>query len=615
MEGFINNHMKKTLKFLSFIVFIILTCFLLPSCTNLRNSVDTNMVINSDGSGDRVINVEINKLSNSFKDLNYIDDLIASNCPKELEFHKVDDTYKIIYTFDLKFKSIDDYKDKIKALVDNSYVDFSLPNNVFNNGIELKENFSSKDILDWIYNDFKLSDLFKENIWKNQSTNVCFNDCNYKAKENIDITKINYIPIDRIDVISNLNKNNEIERTVSFYIPNESLTKLGDKTNEYLKSLEVENCKESINYTSSGEIFSISFSAKNCEELAEFMNKILAVNICNASMNTESKYLFETEDVLSEYLDFSSFASNDNGDIFIDYEIEPRDRDIVLAKQNKNNNWENLNSCIEKNKLVLKQDMKNLDINLNLGAKNEVEDVLVKTQINPNYKLQRQIILKFSNSSMLHKAKDYYENLKLENTNVYIQDDQCMIIITGTADQVNVAQRQILGKNNNISINLEDKMDINNVLKFSDSIDMNDFLKSINYKFKVNYSVASNLKLQTLQQKNSDSVQSISKNINSNNLSIVIPENAVSNIEISSNVLNQTFAINLIIIIFILFSVIMLLLYFFIRKYVLVKRSEDIFISEDGFYMSEYICPNCKMPIIIGMSYCNNCGVKLKKLK
>lgn len=608
--------MKKNLKFFVSLVFLIFVCFSFCSCASFNSSAHTDMIINKDGSGDRIINIEINKVDLKLKNAAYIDELINLNCPQEFEFSKKDDLYKTIYSFDLKFKSIEEYKSKIKKLInDNPCVEFSMPDNIFTNGVELKENFDSKDLLDWCYSDSQLSDfLLKNNIWKNQSTTVHFKGDKYNSSKKLNITNINYMPIDRIDIISNLNSENEIQRTINFYIPSETVEKLGQDLNIYLKSLETENCSDNISYTQNGEVFSIKFSTNNYSDLSNIMNKILSSKACKAKIYEENTSLFETENVLDENLDFSAFASNSNGDIFINYELNSTNKTIVSAKKYQDNNWENLDYCLDQNILKLSQDMKNLKINVSMGEKDEISDIGIETKINDINKLQRVIKLKFSNDETLEKAKDYYENLKLENANVYKKDNECIIDLTGTTEQINVSQKKILGKDNNISIYKENRMNINNIIKFDDHIDIADFLNSIRYNSKVNYDLNSNLKIQTLLQKNDDSSKSTNTKINSYNINTIIEESGVTSIETTSYILNQTFTINLIIIIFIIFSVVILFICFFVRKYLYSKAPEDILAQKEKFYMSEYLCPNCKMPTIIGMNYCVNCGVRLKKL-
>ncbi len=611
---------KKSIKF--YILFVVvLSCLLFSACSFKQNSSNTTMNINPDGSGERIINLKINNINSLYHKQNFnalgIEEKIAKLCPRTLSFSCDENLNSITYTFSLKFSDINEYKNKINELVNSdAETNFKLANSAFAKGIKLVENYSSEDILAFLYSDSDLSNFLfnQKNLWENSDYKLSYNGNIYHTDNIFNINKIDYIPIDRIDIITYLYDNNSSKRTVNFYISQQSLSKLKQEVEEYFLRLCPEASILNSSDTETGKLFSIDFASYDTLQLQNNMNKVLDSTDCIATIKDEQLNIFESAASLHEVLDFSSFSSGFDGRTFVNYELMSYENDkITRAKMYKDTSYENLNEYINDGKFKLSQNVDKLSLTLSKGKEPCVTCVDINTYISSNNRIQRNIILQFVDEKSSEIATDYYKNISLENSYIYKKDCKCIIEITASAEQLNDVQNKIFGKNNFIDINNQNNSLLSDKTTFKDNIDLSDFILSIGFNSTINYNLSSYANLSEFSQKNNKSEQTSYSSNNIQKLNCIIPSSGVCSMEFS--VINKdTGSIMLAVIVCVIFAVILLLMILFYLRTKSAKNQTLHIKHKNSETLTGYICPNCAAPVFANMNYCVNCGIAIKKL-
>lgn len=135
-----------------FLLTMLLSLLLLSGCgVNLSSKIK----LNKDFSGTRTMSCTFSSrdfnayFKGSKEDLNK---LIKESCPDSLTYTSSSDGENDTYTFYLRFSSLDDYKKKVSDLLNFSPdITYEYGDSPFVNGLIYKENFTSKDLMTWLY--------------------------------------------------------------------------------------------------------------------------------------------------------------------------------------------------------------------------------------------------------------------------------------------------------------------------------------------------------------------------------------------------------------------------------------------------------------------------------
>lgn len=135
-----------------FLFGLLFSLLLLCGCgVNLTSTVK----LNKDFSGTRVMSCTFSSrdfhsyFKGSKEDLNK---LIKESCPDALTYTSSSSDGNDTYTFYLRFSSLDDYKKKVRDLLNFSpEITYEYGDSPFVSGLIYKENFTSKDLMTWLY--------------------------------------------------------------------------------------------------------------------------------------------------------------------------------------------------------------------------------------------------------------------------------------------------------------------------------------------------------------------------------------------------------------------------------------------------------------------------------
>ena len=137
-------------------------------------------------------------------------------------------TETITYTFYLRFSSLDDYKKKVRDLLNFSpEITYEYGDSPFVSGLIYKENFTSKDLMTWLYTalyEGKYIDKdSSSDLWDLKSTEISFLGTTYETKDKINIDEMAYVPLSSIHIDTKTKKSGKLARVIEFDLPQQTL--------------------------------------------------------------------------------------------------------------------------------------------------------------------------------------------------------------------------------------------------------------------------------------------------------------------------------------------------------------------------------------------------------
>lgn len=303
-----------------FLFGMLLSLLLLCGCgVNLSSKVK----LNKDFSGTRTMSCTFSSrdfntyFKGSKKDLNK---LIKDSCPDALTYTSSSDGGNETYTFYLRFSSLDDYQKKVSDLLNFSpKITYEYGDSPFVNGLIYKENFTSKDLMTWLYTalyEGKYIDKdSSSDLWDLKSTEISFLGKTYETADQINIDEMTYVPLSSITIDTQTTKAGKLTRTIKFHIPQKTMDQNSGKIRSYFAGNDItwEN-------TSNGKILCVSFDANNFSDLAQKTRAVLhSKNSFGTYTTTCSKdNLLKLKIDYKESLDLSNFLQK-KGSIPVTY--------------------------------------------------------------------------------------------------------------------------------------------------------------------------------------------------------------------------------------------------------------------------------------------------------
>lgn len=303
-----------------FLFGLLFSLLLLCGCgVNLTSTVK----LNKDFSGTRVMSCTFSSrdfhsyFKGSKEDLNK---LIKESCPDALTYTSSSSDGNDTYTFYLRFSSLDDYKKKVRDLLNFSpEITYEYGDSPFVSGLIYKENFTSKDLMTWLYTalyEGKYIDKdSSSDLWDLKSTKISFLGKTYETKDKINIDEMSYVPLSSITIDTQTKQTGKLTRTIKFHIPQKTMDQNSGKIRSYFAGNDItwEN-------TSDGKILCVSFDANNFSDLAQKTREVLhSKNSFGTYTATCSKNnLFKLKIKYKESLDLSNFLQK-KGSIPVTY--------------------------------------------------------------------------------------------------------------------------------------------------------------------------------------------------------------------------------------------------------------------------------------------------------
>lgn len=277
--------MKNKIKYLLAAMFCL---FLLTGC---GAQLDTVMTFDEGFSGSRVITAELAKSDiDSYVDggIPAIDEIIKKNLPDILAAEKSETDSSLVYTFTLKFDSIEDYAEKVKKLMKTTEEDeqpeivFEYSDSPFKKGLDFSESFGSKNLLTWLSDaveESKIADTDRSNYFSYNTNKVVFGEEEFDCYDDLSAKNSETFPAKSVTVDTVLLPSGNFDRTIEILFGNDTLEKIaenGDSTDTFFSAL-AGSCEFNRNeYADKNEVgYSFAVKDKTAEEIISFTNSML----------------------------------------------------------------------------------------------------------------------------------------------------------------------------------------------------------------------------------------------------------------------------------------------------------------------------------------------------
>lgn len=312
--------MKKWFSKIKLILAMTLMVGLLTAC-NAGSTVETKLTINNDLSGSRVMELVINESVFSEYFTGTIEQLNAAlteTCPAQLTWAYDDSTGSKIYRFTLNFSNPQDYKTKVDALIGEGSdveIEITQADSVWASGVLVNESFSSGQLLGWLQtmlvekgfvDSSNTSKIFQEG-----SCTVLYRGEEYSDSGSIYIDRIEYLDIDKIELLTDVNGYDSYNKTIVLTIPKSAMEKKGDEIKAWLAERVPEGANAEWKEDQNGKfIYTVSKKEMSATELETFLKTYFDTDNCSVEQIklTDNVSPFAFRNSLQEIIDFSSYV-------------------------------------------------------------------------------------------------------------------------------------------------------------------------------------------------------------------------------------------------------------------------------------------------------------------
>lgn len=321
------------------ICFAVLVMFVLAGCS-AGSTVDTSLVLEQDLSGVRRMTIVIDDgvfnqyFNGTVEDINA---LMSVTCPPELTWSYSDASGNKQYVIELAFSSLEDYKDKLTSILGyEPEVIISTPDSVWESGISVNENFEDTELLQWM-KDMLVDNGYVDssnagNIFSSGSMSISYKNTDYRNGygHTFNISEIDYVTLDDIHILTDINGWNDYNRKVVFRIPARSMEQKGDAIREYMDGIVPSGASGEWSDDDGETVFTVTASNLTAERLEAFDLTVFDSEKSSVFREDVSeKYsAFSFAEHFDETLDLTNFASGNN---WIRYTYQVKAADSYLA--------------------------------------------------------------------------------------------------------------------------------------------------------------------------------------------------------------------------------------------------------------------------------------------
>lgn len=325
----------KKIKYLFLVLAAFFSMVFLAGCEKSAQ-INTTLTFDKEMKGERTMHVELSKESFAENVTGSMEDLQAifkENCPEELtyEFSETESSY--VADIHLAFDSEDDYYEKVEEITEiEKPGSINTADSVFRSGIEVKEEFESKDLLGWLV-DALIEKQFvtAENesyIFDNSGCIVKYEGAEYTSSNSyIYVSQVTSAELDRIRIKTSLNLDGTWNREISFYVPKDSMAENGDEIKKFLEEGVAKGAEGSWEeYKENGEkgrVYTIKAANIPVETVEKLMQKAFHTKKSQVSDETESlegsTNLVCSSALLKETYDLSEFVSGSYSNLYVEY--------------------------------------------------------------------------------------------------------------------------------------------------------------------------------------------------------------------------------------------------------------------------------------------------------
>ena len=174
---------------------------------------------------------------------------VKLNCPSEMTFTDRSTPDRVIYDFEINFQSEEEYRTKVKAILDAGKVqgispllEHSVPESVFASGVKYKENFTSEDLLKWfenLLNDKRYLNATNAKYLYGEGQTGDFTIYGKKSTNttHAEVDSTDYLPLNGVDIYTTINNDGTYNRRIETKIPASSMSQKEEEIKEYMEGV------------------------------------------------------------------------------------------------------------------------------------------------------------------------------------------------------------------------------------------------------------------------------------------------------------------------------------------------------------------------------------------
>lgn len=295
--------------------------FLLTGCASA--TVDTQMTVNADMSGSRVITASMDE-----KDFDrYFDgttddlaSLVDKYCPEEMSYTIGSQDGQVSLVFIIAFTDAADYEEKIHAILgEDAKVTLNLPDSVWSSGIYIDESYTSADLLAWLSDAMVKEEILAEryatDLFTLGDSVLVVDGSSYTMKDGyMKLDDLNVLQLAQIDILTELVDWDTYYHAIRISVPADNMASQGAAIRSYIYQAaeHVGKVREEA-YNGKGITFICEVSKADAYTVAVLDRAIFQSEDCDFTVvsDAEDSSPFAIHETIEESLNLSNYYSGD----------------------------------------------------------------------------------------------------------------------------------------------------------------------------------------------------------------------------------------------------------------------------------------------------------------
>lgn len=327
--------MKKLLKNISVVFLSVLFVILAAGCTSPVSKVSTTMNINADGSGERIMRVDINRVDFNDNFAGTFDDLlnlIEEKKAESLSYTKLDDDENFAVIFTLEFSSVDDYNEKMAAIVTDLSEDeklvYTKAETPWQVGFNIRDSLNATRPLQWLVDAMVDAGFVasgdKGYILGSNSTTYLYNNESLEGMYWGNYNGLSNLYINRIEESVTLFNTDSFNLSLKCYLNSDNYNnRIADCDKSGIVGVFKAQAGENVAIESGDDYILLSYTGLDAKGVNDALAKLFDNAKFEVTYNGNGGQLFASEYVITQGFDVAKYNNPDiNASLSVSSQIE-----------------------------------------------------------------------------------------------------------------------------------------------------------------------------------------------------------------------------------------------------------------------------------------------------
>lgn len=483
--------MKKKAKWLLLLLVSVVVMLMTGCGGEVRTSSETE--VDANWAGTRTITARFSRSTfNREADatIQSLDQLIQSECPSQLEWERVLKSGYYEYSFKLSFTSMEDYKQKIDAIIgEEGHVTIETVDTLYEEQVILKEDIEPSDLLIWLKKALAREENRSlanvEKLFRDYTNKLICNGekLDLEDEDYLNYTNDRHVEFKGIDFVTDLTEDNLLNRTIEIrMILNISEEKQAQIREEFATRLP-EGATATWGEKENQTFYQATMQNMTPQQLSEFTNAVMACQTDGMKSVSTSDGMFQFKQEFQETVDLSSYFVSDVDELPFLYYAKASDGISFVSSESEQEQTDNQSTDVERNsksmefpyaengyQILVDDDIDEETIIFLFDNSYQVSNIDVTTEVGWNNKFERTIVLNYDRIPLQSeqeaiKLKMQEEAQGLSSIDLQTQEDQFGVVVkqSGTADEITEAFQTIFNSDSYVSY----EQDYTGILRFA----------------------------------------------------------------------------------------------------------------------------------------------------